>query len=199
MKRIKSHRIALVAVAMMVGIMLSTWGCMNNAPFSPESQGVSNQSSLHLISLDQGNLSLSKGDDNGNHASAWVTQKKGGKLRLDYKTNDTKVVIKLKVFPHTISRDAELMVSLGTRALDMTFTPEGINFSKPAMLDIKAKGLDLSNVALDKIDIYYFNPETNEWERTVRKAVKVRPKKGIIEIIDAEIPHFSRYAVAWGE
>lgn len=200
MKALRNLIIPLIAVVVTAGLVLNFSGCANNSPYAPEDQGLSNQSELHLIPLQKEEPALHKNSSKQNQVSEWVTWRHGGKLTLKRLAKDMKVVVDLRVLPHTISQDAKLTLKLDYEKLDMTFGPEGIIFlSKPALLNISAKGLDLSGGEPDKIDIYYYNPDTNEWEKAARKAVIVKQKQGIIRIIDAEIPHFSRYAVGWGE
>ena len=50
---------------------------------------------------------------------------------------------------------------------------------------------------IDKIGCYYDNPEVSEWETMRTYDVIVKEKEGYIKVLDAKIPHFSRYAVAW--
>ncbi len=137
-------------------------------------------------------------------ASRYVTQKGGGELIIDYKgyehnNGNVKVKITLKVFNGSISQDAELMMSLDDQGLlgnvDVTFSPHGITFSRPARLDIEAKNLDLSGVNPDDINIYYDNPETGQWEVMQSYAVIVNEANGYVKVIDAKLPHFSRYAL----
>ncbi len=104
------------------------------------------------------------------------------------------------MFSQTISQDAELVLSLDDQILlgnvDVTFTPHGITFSSPALLNIEASGLDLANIP-SKIGCYYDNPDTGQWEKMETGDVIIKQDEGYIKIIDAQIPHFSRYAVAW--
>ncbi len=107
----------------------------------------------------------------------------------------------LKMFSETIREDAELVMSLDDQILvanvDVTFSPDGITFSSPALLNIEAKNLDLSGIDADHINVYYDNPETGEWELMNSYDVIVKVDEGYVKIMDAELPHFSRYAFAW--
>jgi hypothetical protein len=140
--------------------------------------------------------------------SQWVTREDGGELVLVYEGEDNnngqvEVKLTLTVLPETISEDAELRLSVDDQELianvDITFGPHGITFSKPALLFIEAKRLDLSNVDPDRIDFYYYSPDTGQWEKMERGELEVKPSEGYIEVKDAEIPHFSRYAMAHSE
>ena len=55
----------------------------------------------------------------------------------------------------------------------------------------------VQNANLETLDIYYDNPETGRWEKVRRKKVIVDKDIGLVKIVNARLPHFSRYAVAW--
>ena len=135
----------------------------------------------------------------------FISYQNGGELKLNYKTIQTdygevKVFIMLKVFPQTISHDATLSLSLDDEFLigniAMEYGPHGITFSKPAMLEIFAQGVDLSGFNPEKIDIYYDNQVTGELELIKSKKIIIKEDIGTIRVVYAEIPHFSRYALA---
>jgi hypothetical protein len=46
--------------------------------------------------------------------------------------------------------------------LDIEFGPLGLTFSSPALLSIKADGLDLSNVNTQNLKLYYVNADSGE-------------------------------------
>ncbi|MFQ5602954.1 MAG: hypothetical protein ACE5HS_06765 [bacterium] len=199
MRKVRSFFVPFLLLALLLSFAISHWGCSDQSPLAPQNSLVTNAEKIHFIPLTDGSRALSKGQHDQNKASAWVTVKEGGKLKLKYKNDDVKVKVKLQVRPKTINRDAELTLVLNPLMLDMEFGPADIIFSSPAMLNIEAKGLDLSKADPDKIDIYYVNPLTNKWEKIAREKVKVDIKKGSIKVVNAEIEHFSRYAVGWGE
>ena len=76
----------------------------------------------------------------------------------------------------------------------VTYSPS-MNFDKPAILDLKFEGVDLTGVNRDSVDFVYidydglFNP-------VEYKEIKVDVAKGVLELVDGLIPHFSRYG--WG-
>ncbi len=138
-----------------------------------------------------------------------VTFTGGGELILEYKgienpqDNNGNLYVKstFKVFSETISEDADLVLTLFDNLtagdVDVTFQPHGIVFSQPALLNIEVKDADLSSVDENTIGLYYVNQETGQWESMQTYDITVKKDEGYLKIIDAEIPHFSRYAVAW--
>jgi len=192
MKNIKRIITSLTATA-----LLTFSGCVSDSPIVPVQERLSTESELNFISLGDQTARLHKVIQ----VSEWVTYKDGGELVLEYNNGDVYCKITLKVFSETISQDAELILSLDDQTLvanvDVSFDPHGITFSRPALLNIETKGLDLSGVNIDKIGCYYDNPEVSEWETMRTYDVIVKEKEGYIKVLDAKIPHFSRYAVAW--
>ena len=77
----------------------------------------------------------------------------------------------------------------------MTFQPHGIIFSQPAILNLEALGVDFSGVNPDDVDIFYDNPATGQWEPMQRDDIIVDVNLGRIQVINARLDHFSRYAI----
>ena len=202
MKPLRKMIIPIIAMTLIAGLILNFGGCMNSSPVAPEANSSSSQSGLQFVSLGKGDLSLNKIIQ----VSALITVKDGGELILKFKPRKKKesveVKLVLKVFPESISEDTELTLSIDDSLLianvDMTFGPHGITFSKAALLSIDANRLDLAEVESKKdINLYYYNPDTDQWELVTVKKIKVDLNDGKIKVKDAQIPHFSRYAVAW--
>jgi len=184
---------------LLTGLTLNFTACTEQSPLDSSKTG---NSELNFLKIGESVTRLSKKVS----TSEFVTYKDGGELIVEYKgiENDNGAVeakLTLKVFSETISEDAELVMSLDDQVLvgnvDVGFSPHGITFSSPALLTIEAKSLDLSGVNPHLINIYYDNPETGEWELMNSYGVIVKSEDGYVKIIDAELPHFSRYAVAW--
>ena len=203
MKRISKSLVFLMAVTLMTGLALNFNGCTAKAPMAAdETKSWASQGKPQFLKIGDGNGSLKK----MLQVSQLVTKKDGGELILEYKgdeNNNGNVYCKitLKIFAETISEDAELTFSLDDQELvgniDVQFGPHGITFSKPALLVIEAKQMDLSNVPVERVDIYYDNAGVGQWEKMESKEVIVKQDEGYLKIIEAEIPHFSRYAVGW--
>ncbi len=135
----------------------------------------------------------------------YITFDKGGDLKIHYKAEDGSGIeckAELKIDKETISIDSELEMNIDKNALignvDVTFHPHGTTFSSPALLTVEARNIDLSGWDLERIALYYDNPETGEWEKMNVKEVKIKPDEGYVKIVEAELPHFSRYAMAYG-
>ncbi|MBN2009109.1 hypothetical protein JW960_07170 [candidate division KSB1 bacterium] len=141
----------------------------------------------------------------------YVTYKDGGEISLDYVTKSAAAsdrgALEMKttftVPPESISEDALLRLTVDPTLLsgdvDVTFYPHGIMFAKPALLNIEVKGADVSDLEIDKLGLWYTSDESGVWQQMVVKEIVVDKEAGYLRIIDAQIPHFSRYALAHAE
>ena len=113
-------------------------------------------------------------------------------------TDKSKVKITLKVLPDALDEDMLLSLDFNDSVLAMTFAPHGLVFNTPAILNIKVKDVDLTAVGTSGIGVYYENLETGTWDLMESEKTSVSVKDGKLEIKNALLPHFSRYAVAYG-
>ena len=108
--------------------------------------------------------------------------------------------VTLEVPANAINEDVEFELSLETGELlggvAVTFAPHGIVFNNPVILNMTAYGVDFSNVDPYAVDIYYDNQESGMWELMQSDNVIVDVNNGTVQVINAQLPHFSRYAIA---
>jgi len=120
---------------------------------------------------------------------------------LNYEVK-SKIYVSLYIPPGALDADTELSLTLNASTVagevDMVFSPHGTVFNTPAILNIKALNLELKDLSKKDIDIYYDNRESGYWEKMESHFVKVNTRRGNIWVKDALLPHFSRYAVAYG-
>jgi hypothetical protein len=69
----------------------------------------------------------------------------------------------------------------------LNFRPDGLIFSKPAVLQLEANLLEAADG--DVLTLYWYNPDTGLWE--VEQKVKVDDEE-----VEFRIYHFSRYAIS---
>ena len=77
---------------------------------------------------------------------------------------------------------------------DLVFGPHGTQFSTPALLTMECLNFDLSGLNPDDIKFYYLN-ENGQWEEHPCHEIVISIEWGVIRVVDAQIPHFSRYAI----
>lgn len=223
----KSKYILAGMLIVLLTALVTISGCAQRTPFDPatglhQEANAILQSDLNFIFLSSadGNSSLKKTVT----VEKFIKAKKGGVLELTHNwiadTNDdygeeqdgdvgeynqdlkldseSQVSITLEVEKRALSEDMTLSMSLDDQILSTTFGPHGTVFSKPALLTIKAKGLDLHGLDKKSIGLYYENNETGYWEKMKVEKISLKEKVGKLKIKNAELPHFSRYAVAYG-
>jgi len=202
------------ALIVTAGITFNFFGCSGNSPVTPEAGTVSKRE-MNFIKLGDAITSLNKGSTT---VSSWMTTKDGGHLEIvrgaafaenhadstiedDYKTVDYETVSSLKVnldvMGCCLREDIELSMTLDGQCVDMEFGPHGTTFLTPILLNITAVGLDLREVNEETLALYYDNPETGQWEKVVNEGIEILKSSGYLRVLNAELPHFSRYAVAW--
>ena len=228
MNRFKKQLAALVSASLMTAFTITFNACSEQSPFNPNNKdGLSNTvltkpggggKGPKFVSLKGGHAHFRTDEPVSTilaEASQHVTYTDGGELILEYKgvenpqdgNGNLYVKTTLKVFSQTISEDADLVLrmydDLSAGNVDVSFEPHGITYSQPALLNIEVLNADLSGLSKGKksspLSLYYVNQETGQWERMQTYDIVVNETDGYIKIIDAQIPHFSRYAIGAGE
>ena len=72
-----------------------------------------------------------------------------------------------------------------------SFSPSGV-FDKPAIYNSTIMGLDLSGINPDEVQFVYMGTDGKYYPIDVQH-ILVEPQSGKLQVINAEIPHFSRY------
>jgi hypothetical protein len=180
-------------------------GCNQQSPLSSikfdNTVNHATQKEIRFVQLDLQDHTFNKTIS----VNEWVTVEEGGKLELEYSggnKNQVPVYCKntLKVFEETISEDADLTLSIDSKDFfqgnfDVLFAPHGITFSSPALLTIEIKNADLTGFDPDDLELFYINQQTGQWEEIHCCEIIVDINTGYIKVINAEIAHFSRYAI----
>ncbi len=131
-------------------------------------------------------------------ASQLISGENGGSVQLheSYISGKTQVTI-----------DAELSVPIGaysgTKNISMQigddaaidFSPTSL-FNIPLVLNLKITGVDLTGINPNDINFYYF-AQDGSVSLVQNDGITIVPQTGTLEIINAKLPHFSRYG--WGK
>jgi hypothetical protein len=72
-----------------------------------------------------------------------------------------------------------------------TFSPSG-TFSKPVIYNLTIMGVNLSNVDPSKVSFVYLSPD-GKYYKPVYDKIYVEKQSGKLQIVNAQLPHFSRY------
>jgi hypothetical protein len=87
-----------------------------------------------------------------------------------------------------------ITMSVSDRFGVTTFLPD-INFVKPVIYNLTIMGVDLSGIDLATVKFVYMAPD-GEYFEAEYDHLKVDPRIGMLQVINAKLPHFSRYGFA---
>lgn len=191
MKKVKDIVVAITAVTTFSVVSLGINACSQQSPLGAEHT----KGQFTILQI---------GDDNVLNklasTSKWITYENGGVITLAYdgyesNSGEVSIALSLEVFAETISQDTLITLAMETSSLDMVFGPHGTLFSTPAVLNLEAHGVDFNGVDPNRVDFYYENPETGQWQAMPRDAISVNANDGTVKLINGRLPHFSRYAI----
>ncbi len=72
-----------------------------------------------------------------------------------------------------------------------SFSPSG-TWAKPVIYNLTIMGVDLSNVDPSKVSFVYMSPD-GKYYKAKYQSIYVEKQSGKLQIISAELPHFSRW------
>ncbi|MGE5795489.1 MAG: hypothetical protein ACM34N_01830 [Ignavibacteria bacterium] len=143
------------------------------------------------------NLPESSGDQVEVHfyASNYINGYKGGEVTIDRQYwahgEIVKIFARIKFKPGAFTGIKLIKMMIDDVNGTISFDPPSV-FSKPAELDLKFEGIDLSGIDLEKVDFVYIRPD-GTFEQILCKSINVDIAAKTLEVNDAEINHFSRY------
>lgn len=123
-----------------------------------------------------------------------VTRSGGGKLQLSYTYKsflgiNVSRTATFTVAPYAVKKNVDVTMSFDTTCLGVRFKPEGLVFSKPALLDFSANGLNILNVLYN----LYWDDENGNYVQMKTDGISINVLTGSLTCSKAQIPHFSRY------
>ncbi len=205
MKAIKKLSKLAATVVLMTAFAVSFNACNTESPMNTNTTaGTDNvlQTSngpVRVLSLGASGSTLQKVTS----VTEFIRASEGGSVILRHNNPRNRMVaeMSLRILPKTLDSDREISMTLDDEDfvgnMDVVFGAHGTVFSKPAILNIYANGLDFSGVNVEALQIYYYEPATDTWEAMQADFIGADAARGEMKIINAQIPHFSRYAVAW--
>jgi hypothetical protein len=119
----------------------------------------------------------------------------GGELKLDKKYSTTNgsfhILATLKFEKNSFSDYADITMTVDDVNGTVTYSPS-MNFLKPATLNLKFEGLDLTGIHPDSLDFVYYSPYGSQGS-IVYQEIRTGMATGLLELRNGKIPHFSRY------
>ncbi len=194
MKRFKLNPSIFVVVVMLVfGMMV---GCEQQSPVDPFEEA---SDRLQFVELEKGGVPFTKMVTE----TDTVSPDDGGMIDLEYLRGVAQGVrMTFQVLPNSIPDSSAITLGLDTKiigsSVDMTFGPSGTKFDPYALLNIETKGLNLNNVNVETLAFYYVD-SNDELVEMPCDDIQVDVRAGVIKVINAKVPHFSRYAIAFSK
>ena len=196
-----TNYIKWATLALLTAFSLNFVGCEKDSPLTAteESDNISrptavaaNGKTIQFLSVgEQGSNSLNKTTT----GQKYVDKSQGGSISVAAPG----VSFYLRIPENSIDISKTVTMTYDDKNFqgitDLVFGPHGTHFSTPALLYAKITGLNLKGVNPDKVKFYYVN-DNGQWEEMVVQSIAVYPAHGAVKIEGAELPHFSRYAVA---
>ena len=204
-----------LSITLFLFVLLLLSGCdkNNTTILEPDVAMVQNVDKLNFISLDLGADALAK-RRKPIIISTTVTPKHGGMLtrfldganRTDERFADMwgKVTLEFPAWAvdKKVNVSFKLMRGFFMGFVELEYSPHGLVFNRPAILNICGKNLDLSSIdqaRVDDIKLYYTSQLDGVWREMNCKEIFIDVENGIFRVIDGKLPHFSRYAVAYSD
>jgi len=184
---------SLTVIAMIVVLSFAMQGCTQNSPMQTETKVAGK---LNILKFNKNNPTML---EKLTQVTEYIVASVGGTLHLTHENDDLNVEVNLTFLPDALNESQDITISVNDEEfvgnVDVVFGPHGLTFLSPALLNINASGLDLTGVDPSLIDVYYYEPETGEWEKMKRDSIYVNVEEGVIIVVNAQLPHFSRYAI----
>jgi hypothetical protein len=131
-----------------------------------------------------------------------VSAQKGGVGRLVYEVGETQVSVIIKFKPRSVESDLWITLTMDENSLEggigfndgvnLQFGPHGTQFLLPGKLDITIKKAN-PELLDEAMNVFYLDENGNHLDQMVYKKLVIQRDKGALKLVQAEIPHFSRY------
>ncbi len=178
----------LITLLVLFGLLGMT-GCGHN-PTAPDTSA--------NVNLSPGTPDASPGAFYSNHRTAygsgWVTPRRGGQIDLNWGSSKNQLIVppgavNKRLFIEVRTSFTRENLSTGQNFFEFEFSPDGTKFNTPATLVIQARALNRLLGDGGVIKLYWYNPDTSQWE--VEQSAHVRNGR-----VEFQIAHFSKFGVS---
>jgi hypothetical protein len=198
MKRTQVFKSLILATLTVFAMGLLFNGCSTENPVAVSTDQPVAAKNITFVSLvDVGSNSLAKVVS----AQKWISKSNGGTLHMHYTATSgyprPEVVVDLKVPAWSIDYSKTISVTFDDAAgAELVFGPHGTQYGTPALLTVECKNFNLSGIDPNSLKFYYVN-ESGQWIEHPVHEIFVDVNAGVLRVVDAQIPHFSRYAIGY--
>ncbi len=203
MKLSVKHNIFTIFSGLFLLVMiLGINSCSTEAPFGPENNHTEtvttqeNNASFNYLTWNSSSRDGVRSLNKTHSASAYIRRSKGGQLEIEArdKGSDVALYASFVVSRNSIDHSKAISMSIDDEVVEFEFGPSGTTFEPFAKLNFKITGVDLSKVDLSGIGFYYLRPDGGK-EAVSNDGIIVDVESGTIVVRNAQICHFSRYAL----
>lgn len=177
-------------------LLLSFVGCMQESNITEPVNGIEKNQSKTIIMLPQ---RADMNVEDSFTSSQTINGISGGELHLvkSYLAANGKTVnvdCRLTVPANSSFADSRDITMQVSDEAGVEFFPS-MAFNQPVVLNFRITGLDLSGVNPDDVEFFYVDQSGN-LAPTVNDGVTVDAATGALNVVNAQLPHFSRWAYA---
>lgn len=177
-------------------LLLSFVGCMQESNITEPFNSVEKSQAKTIIMLpDKADINV----EDVFSSSQNINGVTGGEIHLikNYQAANGQTVnidCKLTVPANSSFADSRNITLQVSDQAGVDFYPS-MTFNQPVILNYTITGLDLSGVNPDDVDFFYVDQNGN-LAPTVNDGVSVNQASGTLTVVNAQLPHFSRWAYA---
>src|SRR3989454_1786731 len=132
-------------------------------------------------------------------ASGTISAANGGTVNLSYSYLGPLILpitvkATLTIPPGAVAQNTTITMTMDQSRVLVYFSPDGLVFSKPALLDVKVTGLTLSNLLFgQQAGCYWYDPNKQVWVQMPAQSIVSDLLHLTFVAQSAQVPHFSRY------
>ncbi|HYQ87717.1 MAG TPA: hypothetical protein VES59_10790 [Bacteroidota bacterium] len=132
-------------------------------------------------------------------ASGTISAANGGTVNLSYSYLGPLILpitvkATLTIPPGAIPQNTTITMTMDQSRVLVYFSPDGLVFSKPALLDVKVTGLTLSNLLFgQQAGCYWYDSNKQIWVQMPAQSIVSDLLHLTFVAQSAQVPHFSRY------
>ena len=176
-------------------LLLSFVGCMQESNVTAPVNGVDNQAKTIIMLPERADLSV----ESSFSTSETIDGVSGGEIHLvkSYLSSNGKTVnvdCRLTIPASYSFADFRNITMQVSDEAGVDFFPS-MTFNEPVILNYKITGLNLNGINPANVGFYYVDPSGN-LVPTVNDGVTVDMSTGTLNVVNAQLPHFSRWAYA---
>lgn len=119
----------------------------------------------------------------------------GGIVDIDHNIGRIQIYGSLEVPSGAYTGEQKIKVELNRQYAVQDYSPSPFEFYQPLVLNLEYRNLDLRGIDPKDIDFYYIKDDFT-FIKAKYMYIEVDVQAGVLKVVGAELPHFSRYGWA---